>query len=176
MRELNHLPRDEFTVIIGPVFELSPWIAETTWGHRPFVDLEALHRELCQSVRAASEERQLELIHAHPDLVGKAALAGALTAPSAAEQAGAGLDRLTSEEIAIFQSYNQAYRHKFGFPFVICARLNKKEAILEAFPVRFEHSRQQEIKAALAEIYKIAYLRLRDIITDHGGEAEHSRS
>jgi OHCU decarboxylase len=176
LEELNSLGREAFTRIIGPIFEHSPWIAETTWEKRPFEGLEGLHGRLCETVRAASEEKQLELIRAHPDLVGRAALAGTLTSASTAEQASAGLSRLSAEEIATFQKYNQAYRDKFGFPFVICARLKKKEAILSAFPVRLEHSREQEMRTALEEIYKIAYLRLQDIIARHGGEAEHSRS
>ena len=176
MPQICSLSCDEFTRVFGPVFEHSPWVAEVTWEQRPFESLEALHSALCKTVREASEAKQLELICAHPDLVGRAALAGTLTAPSTAEQATAGLNTLTQEEIATFQRYNQTYREKFGFPFVICARLNKKEAILTAFPIRLENSRQAEIQAALEEIYKIAYLRLKDIISVHGGEAEYSRS
>ena len=115
-------------------------------------------------MRQAGDEKQLALICAHPDLVGRAALAGTLTPSSTAEQSGAGLNRLDVEEIATFQKYNQAYRDKFGFPFVICARLNKKEAILKAFPARLGNSREQEIKTALEEIYQIAYFRLSDIV------------
>jgi OHCU decarboxylase len=150
--------------VVGPVFEHSPWIAEETWPKRPFGDLERLHEALSDTVRKAGEERQLALIRAHPDLVGRAALAGTLTAASTSEQANAGLDKLSAEEIAAFQKHNAAYREKFGFPFVICARLNKKEAILKAFPLRLEHSHAEEIKTALEEIGKIAYLRLRDIV------------
>jgi OHCU decarboxylase len=164
VQQLNGFERKEFVRLIGPVFEHSPWIAEETWPKGPFADLDALHKSLCETAYAAGQEKQLALIRAHPDLVGKAALAGTLTSASTSEQASAGLDRLTQEEIALFQKYNADYREKFGFPFVICARLNKKEAILNAFPVRLEHSREQEIKTALEEIGKIAYLRLRDIV------------
>ena len=149
--------------VIGPVFEHSPWIAEATWHKRPFADLESLHGALCDTVRNTEEEKQLELIRAHPDLVGRAALAGTLTSASASEQSNAGLNKLSAQEIAMFQRHNQAYREKFGFPFVICARLNKKQAILDGFRARLEHSRQAEIKAALEEISKIAWLRLEDI-------------
>jgi len=112
----------------------------------------------------APVEQQVALLQAHPDLVGRAAQAGTLTPESSREQAAAGLNRLTPEEITTFNRLNQAYWSRFGFPFVICARLNKKEAILKAFPVRLENSRQQEIKTALAEIEKIASLRLADLI------------
>lgn len=161
--QLNSLSRDEFVRIVGPVFEHSPWIAEATWPMRPFASVEKLHRALCHTVTEASEAQQLALIRAHPDLVGKLALAGQLTKESTGEQASAGLGNLTPEEVALFQQNNAAYKDKFGFPFVICARLNKKEAILNGFKVRLQNSREQEIQAALAEIFKIAELRLRDL-------------
>jgi OHCU decarboxylase len=144
------------------VFEHSPWIAEDTWHRRPFADLDALHLALCETVRHASQQQQLALIRAHPDLVGRAAVAGGLTPASTAEQASAGLDRLSPEEITLFQQFNASYQAKFGFPFVICARLNKKDAILNGFRERMTNSANQEIETALAEIFKIARLRLLD--------------
>lgn len=166
LAQLNLLSRDEFVRIVGPVFEHSPWIAETTWPKRPFTSLEQLHQTLCRTVADAGEEKQVKLIQVHPDLVGRAALAGTLTPQSNQEQASAGLSQLSSEEIAAFQTNNQAYRKKFDFPFVICARLNKKEAILKGFEMRLKNTREEEIKAALEEIGKIAWLRLRDIFSD----------
>ena len=161
--QLNSLSRDEFVRIVGPVFEHSPWIAEATWSKRPFASVEELHRALCQTVRDASEAQHLALFRAHPDLVGKLALAGQLTKESTGEQASAGLGNLTPEEVVLFQQNNAAYKAKFGFPFVICARLNKKEAILNGFKARLQNSCEQEIQAALIEIFKIAELRLRDL-------------
>jgi OHCU decarboxylase len=163
LAQLNSLSRDEFVRVVGPVFEHSPWIAEAAWPKRPFASVEELHRALCQIVADAGEVKQLALIRAHPDLVGRAALAGTLTRESTGEQASAGLGNLTPEEIELFQQNNAAYQEKFGFPFVICARLNKKEAILNGFKLRLRHSRAQEIKAALEEIGKIAGLRLNDL-------------
>ncbi len=145
------------------MFEHSPWIAETTWAKRPFITVEQLHGVLCHTVRAADREQQLALVCAHPDLVGRAALSGTLTRESTGEQASAGLNALTQEEIALFQKQNAAYRAKFGFPFVICARLNKKEAILVGFEQRLKNSPAREIQTALEEIFKIAELRLRDL-------------
>jgi len=168
LTQLNSLPGDEFVRVVGPVFEHSPWIAEATWAKRPFASVEQLHQALCRTVAEAGEDKQVELIQAHPDLVGRAALAGTLTAASNREQASAGLGRLGAEEIAAFQKYNQAYREKFGFPFVICARLNKKEAILKGFEVRLKNTRPQEVKIALEEIGRIAWLRLQDIV---GGQS-----
>ena len=164
LAKLSSLSRDEFIRIVGPVFEHSPWIAEATWPKRPFASVEQLHQALTETVQNAGEEKQLALIRAHPDLVGGAALAGTLTRQSTGEQASAGLSQLTQEEIETFQQNNAVYKEKFGFPFVICARLNKKEAILNGFKVRLNNSREQEIKTALEEIGKIAYLRLQDIV------------
>jgi 2-oxo-4-hydroxy-4-carboxy-5-ureidoimidazoline decarboxylase len=164
LAELNILSRDEFVRIIGPVLEHSPWIAEATWPKRPFASVDELHHALCQTVTDAGGEKQLALIRAHPDLVGRLALAGQLTRESTDEQASAGLDRLTPQEVEVFQTNNAAYQAKFGFPFIICARLNKKEAILDGFKVRLNNSREREIKTALEEIGEIAYLRLQDII------------
>ncbi len=117
-------------------------------------------------------EQQVALIQAHPDLVGRAALAGTLTPASTNEQASAGLDRLSAEEIAAFARYNQAYRERFGFPFVICARENKKESILVGFATRLQHSRDQEIGIALGEIAKICWLRLQDTIRADGDNVQ----
>ena len=164
--QLNLLSRDEFTRVVGPVFEHSPWIAEAAWVKRPFAGVEELHDALCQIVREATAEQKLALIRAHPDLVGRAALAGTLTLESTGEQVSAGLNNLSPEEVALFQKNNAAYQAKFGFPFVICARLNKKEAILAGFTARLHHSPEQEVVAALEEIFKIAGLRLRDLITN----------
>jgi 2-oxo-4-hydroxy-4-carboxy-5-ureidoimidazoline decarboxylase len=164
LAQLNSLSREEFVRNVGPVFEHSPWIAEAAWAGRPFATVEQLHGALCQTVRKSSESQKLALIRAHPDLVGRAALAGTLTRESIGEQASAGLSQLTAAETAAFQKYNAAYREKFGFPFVICARLNRKEAILAGFEARLHSSPEQEVAAALAEIFKIAELRLRDLI------------
>ena len=164
MAELDAMDRDEFTRVIGPVFEHSPWIAADSWPRRPFLALDALHRVLCDTVAEAEAARQVALIQAHPDLVGRAALAGTLTPASTGEQASAGLDRLSAEEVVAFQKFNADYRERFGFPFVICARLNKKEAILAAFPKRLRNAHEEEIQTALSEIGKIARLRLEDLI------------
>jgi OHCU decarboxylase len=160
---VNSLGREEFTRLIGPVFEHSPWMAERTWPKRPFASLEALHRALCDTVAAAEETDKLRLLCAHPDLVGQAALAGTLTPASSREQASAGLDRLSPEEIVWFQQHNREYREKFGFPFIICVRLSRKEAIQAGFVGRLPHTRSQEIATALKEVGQIAWLRLKDL-------------
>ncbi|MEP6822534.1 MAG: 2-oxo-4-hydroxy-4-carboxy-5-ureidoimidazoline decarboxylase, partial [Chthoniobacterales bacterium] len=148
------------TRVIGPVFEHSPWVAERASAQRPFGTREEIHSGLCESVNKASDEEKMALIRAHPDLVGRAIL----TNESTKEQAGAGLGDLSAEETQRFDDYNGAYKERFGFPFIICARLNKKDAILRAFPERLQNSREKEIETALGEIYKIAGLRLRDLV------------
>ncbi|MCG3149961.1 MAG: Uric acid degradation bifunctional protein [Verrucomicrobiae bacterium] len=159
LAQLNALSQADFIRIVGPVFEHSPWIAEATWLKRPFRDVAYLHQLLCDTVSASREMDQLELIKAHPDLVTRMKL----TAESQREQASAGLTTLTTSEIAIFETANQQYREKFGFPFVICARLNNKDTILAGFRTRLHNTRDAEIKIALEEIYKIAKLRLDDL-------------
>jgi 2-oxo-4-hydroxy-4-carboxy-5-ureidoimidazoline decarboxylase len=171
LSELNRLDRAAFVEAVGPVFEDSPWIAERTWEERPFASREALHAALCRTVESASADEQVALIRAHPDLVGRAARAGTLTPASTREQAGAGLDALSADEAARFDRYNEAYRARFGFPFVICARENRKESILAAFPVRLAHTRDEEVTAALREIARIARLRLADAVAGDGPDA-----
>lgn len=168
MDAINALDRDAFVQAFGSLFEGSPWIAAEAWASRPWSDVRALHAALIDVVAGAGEERQIALIRAHPDLVGRAALAGTLTRESTAEQRAAGLDPglLTPAEIERFRTGNAAYQAKFGFPFVICARENRKESILAGLATRVEHDRQTEVRTALAEIGKIAWYRLTDIVAD----------
>lgn len=160
--QLNAMDAVEFVCVVGPVFEHSPWVAEKTASRRPFDGHEGLLEALCDTVRKASPEEKMNLICAHPDLVGRMTLSTA----SAGEQAAAGLTNLSPDEIALFRRQNAAYRAKFGFPFIICARLNKKEAILAGFERRLNNSKDEEMAAALEEIYKIAALRLRDLMME----------
>ena len=164
---LNAMGRDEFVAAVGHVFEHSRWIAERTWQTgRPFASAADLHEKLCGTVAAASPDEQVGLIRAHPDLVGRLAREGRLTRESTVEQAEAGLTAVPADEAAAFERYNAAYRERFGFPFVICARENKKDAILAAFPMRLVNGVEQEVATALDEIYKIARLRLADAVWD----------
>ena len=166
LRRLNVMNAHGFVRTLGHVFENSSWVAERAFQLHPFASIADLHEKLCHTLAAASEEEKLALIRAHPDLVGKMAQAGQLTPHSAAEQAAAGLDKLSPEEVESFQAYNDVYRETFGFPFVICARENKKEAILAAFPRRLKHTREREIDVAIEEICKIAHLRVLDAVSE----------
>lgn len=162
LSEANALDRETFTKRIGPIFEHSPWVAARTEARRPFQTREELYSALCTTVRSADADEKLALIRAHPDLAERAKL----TPESQGEQSAAGLGELTNGERGAFEKFNRAYRERFGFPFVICARLNQKDAILQAFPERLKHSREEEIDTALNEIFKIADLRLRDLISE----------
>jgi len=145
---------------VSALFEHSPWVearadAQPSSGDR--------HADLMAVVDAASADEQLALIRAHPELAGRAAIDRTLTDASAAEQASAGLDRLTPEEYARFHALNAAYATRFGFPFIVCVRLTDKAGILEAMATRLAHDRETEIATALAEIGKIVRLRLEDM-------------
>ena len=164
LAQLNRSDRAAFVGALGGLFEHSPWVAGQTWPRRPFRSAKHLHAALCATLAAAPRDRQLAVIRAHPDLAGRLAREGRLTAASAREQAGAGLGRLTAAELAGFTRRNREYRKKFGFPFVICARLNAKAAILAAMEARLPHTAAEEQAAALAEIGKIARLRLGDVL------------
>jgi len=161
---LNAFDRAAFIAALGHLFEHSPWVAEETWSKRPFADAAQLHAALYATMRAAPRERQLTLIRAHPDLAGRLAQQRKLTDASAREQASAGLSQLTDAELVEFTRLNDAYRAKFGIPFIICARLNAKAAILTAMQTRVENPPEAEFAAALAEIEKIAWLRLQDVV------------
>jgi len=161
---LNAADRAAFVAAVGFAFEDSPWIAGAAWERRPFADAAALHAALWAVVANAPEDRQIALIAAHPDLAGRVAREGRLTASSRGEQAAAGLDRLSADEIARFDAANAAYRARFGFPFVICAREQDQASILAALERRAGNERTTEIATALAEIAKIARLRLEDAV------------
>jgi 2-oxo-4-hydroxy-4-carboxy-5-ureidoimidazoline decarboxylase len=157
---VNRLDRDAFIAALGPVCENSPWVIERCWARRPFADLPALHAAIMATVYEAARDKQLAFLRAHPDLAGKAARAGTVTADSRAEQSSAGLDRLDDEEYARFERLNQAYRQKFGFPFIIAVRDHTKASILAAFERRLGHDEEGEIAAALDQVARIILHRL----------------
>ena len=164
LAQLNSSDRAAFAAALGHLFEHSPWVADETWPRRPFRNAAHLHAELCATMRAAPRDRQLALIRAHPDLAGRLAQQNKLTAESTREQASAGLHALSEMELADFQRLNAAYVARFGFPFVICARLSHKAAILAAMQSRLANSPDAEFATALGEIEKIARLRLDDLL------------
>ena len=166
LAELNALDRDGFVAALGSVAEHSPWVVAETWARRPFASVDELVEALHATMSAAPQERQLVLIRAHPDLAGRAAIAGDLTDASAREQASAGLDRLTPADYQRFHHLNDAYRDRFGFPFIICVREHAKESILEAFETRLHHEPAAEIATAVDQIGRIVRLRVLDLVTE----------
>ncbi|ODR91604.1 2-oxo-4-hydroxy-4-carboxy-5-ureidoimidazoline decarboxylase [Sinorhizobium alkalisoli] len=158
--------REEFVRRFGGVFEHSPWVAERAYDRAASVGLTAgnVHSALCTAFRAASPAERLAVLKAHPDLAGKLAVAGELTPDSRAEQASAGLDRLSPEEHARFTALNEAYTKKFGFPFIIAVKGLTKDDILAAFARRIDNPAQEEFEAACAEVEQIARLRLKSML------------
>jgi 2-oxo-4-hydroxy-4-carboxy-5-ureidoimidazoline decarboxylase len=163
---LNAIDRAAFAAALGAIFEHSPWVAEASWEARPFADTAALHRAMSETVMAASEEQKVALLRAHPDLAGKAARAGDLTDHSRSEQAGAGLDSLSDDEYELFHGFNDAYREKFGFPFIIAVRRATKQIILDEFERRLALDRDSEIETALKQVCEIARFRLQVMVIE----------
>ena len=153
-----------FVSVFGSVYEHSPWVAEGAWQLRPFTSHDALHVSMDSIVHAASQSCQITLIKAHPELAGRLTRSGQLTAESRSEQAEAGLTSLPENLIKQMLELNSSYQKKFGFPFIICARLNNVATILQAMEDRLSNDSETEFKTALQEISKIARLRLADII------------
>jgi OHCU decarboxylase len=162
--DLNAMDEDAFVAALGDLFEHSPWVARAASVRRPFASVTALHGALEAAMRAAEADDQVALIRAHPELAGREARAGELTAASTSEQARAGLDRLTAAEVAELDALNRAYRERFGFPLLVCVREHTKDSILAWGAERLDHTRDDEVATALGEIAKIARLRLDDLV------------
>jgi 2-oxo-4-hydroxy-4-carboxy-5-ureidoimidazoline decarboxylase len=165
---LNAMNLSDFENALGGIFEHSPWVALGAYASKPFGSLEQLQAAMVTAVEEASEEKKLELIRAHPDLAGKAAISGAVTNHSKSEQAGAGLDKLSTAEYKRFHELNNAYKAKFGFPFILAVKGHSKHTILESFEKRLSHKPDVERKTALAQTYKIAWFRLEALLGVRG--------
>ena len=161
--EVNRCSPAEFLAAFGAVYEHSPWIAERALARRPFRSPLDVHLALYGVVQSASADEKLALIRAHPELAGKEAKAGSLTAASTREQAAAGLGALSKDETEELARLNARYADAFGFPFVICARQNRKDAILGTLRARLANTRDQEVANAIAQIGEIARLRVSDL-------------
>jgi 2-oxo-4-hydroxy-4-carboxy-5-ureidoimidazoline decarboxylase len=159
---ISQLNQTQFVEQFKDIYEHSPWVAERTYlsGAAPFKDIDALHCAMSDVLIQASKEEQLALINAHPDLAGKAAIKGELTQASTNEQAGAGIHDCTPEEFAKFTQLNNAYKARFGFPFIKAVKGSNRHEILAAFETRIHHSLDEEFQTALNEINKIARFRL----------------
>ncbi len=151
---------DDFVRALGDIFEHTPGIARAVYAKRPFASLGALYEAVETAVRGQPRDDQVRLLQAHPDLAGKAARAGTLTADSKAEQSSAGLDQLSEEQYARFLKLNNEYREKFDIPFIVCVRRHSRDSILREFERRLGNDSAVEEKAALNEVLRIAALRL----------------
>ena len=160
LADVNNMDHASFILHFGSIYEHSAWVAHGAWGRRPFRSVDALHAAMDSVMFAAPTAKQMELIRAHPEL----ARLGQLTEASRCEQSRAGLDSLKENQIAKMNQLNAEYRNKFGFPFIICARLNDADSIVSAMRARLENNPEAEFQTALAEISKIARLRLADLV------------
>lgn len=159
---VNSMTGEAFVATFGDVAEHSPWVAERAAAARPFADRRAMAEAFLDAILDADPPAKLALVRAHPDLAGRAAIAGDLQPDSRKEQAGAGLDKLTAEEFARFTSLNEAYRAKFGFPFVIAVKGADKHGILRAFSVRIGNDPEAELATAIRQVGNIIVLRIED--------------
>jgi 2-oxo-4-hydroxy-4-carboxy-5-ureidoimidazoline decarboxylase len=163
--ELNAMNEGRFVAALGGVFEHSPWVAERAFGDRPFSSVAALHAAMVAAVDRASEPQKLALLRAHPELAGKAAIKGEMTADSVKEQSGAGLSECTPQEFARLTDLNARYNARFGFPFILAVKGYDRAGILAEFARRVEHDRATEFKESLAQIARITRFRLDALVT-----------
>lgn len=172
MTRLAGLDRAAFLGRFGAVFEHSPWVMERAFdADGPFGDLDGVIAAARAALARADEAERLALLRAHPDLAGKAARAGDLTQESAREQAGAGLDRLSEAEFARFHQMNDAYKAKFGFPFIVAVKGLGKKDILAAYAARLDNDRAREFETALDQVLRIARFRLEAALAALDAEA-----
>jgi 2-oxo-4-hydroxy-4-carboxy-5-ureidoimidazoline decarboxylase len=162
--QLNAMPEDAFVAALSGIFEHSPWIPRQAARERPFESVDALFEAMVSVVARAGSTRQLALINAHPELAGKAAVRGELTAESTREQSSAGLSQCTQAEFDKLQRLNREYRDKFGFPFILAVRGYDRAGILANFEARVSNDRDEEMRTSLEQIYRIARFRVDDLV------------
>jgi 2-oxo-4-hydroxy-4-carboxy-5-ureidoimidazoline decarboxylase len=175
LAELNACSRDDFVAVLANIFEYSPWIAEQAASARPFTGVKPLFAAMRAAVDHAAPELRLALIKAHPDLADKTQRAAGLTAESNAEQNSVGLDRLSDAEYEAFERVNNAYRAKFGFPYIVCVRRHTKDSILRDFARRLPNDASTETQTSIEEICRIAALRLDQLVASDDRLSVHGR-
>ncbi|HLG44711.1 MAG TPA: 2-oxo-4-hydroxy-4-carboxy-5-ureidoimidazoline decarboxylase [Reyranella sp.] len=175
LAHLNRMDPAAFEAAVGDVFELAPWVARAARARAPFATVSDLHAAMMGAVRAAPREQQLAFLRNHPDLAGKAARAGDVTDDSRREQASAGLDTLSDEAFERFHRLNDAYKAKFGFPFMICVRRHTQESILSEFERRVARDEATEFAQAMQEVFYITRLRIAAKVTGEGVPQVHGR-
>jgi 2-oxo-4-hydroxy-4-carboxy-5-ureidoimidazoline decarboxylase len=162
--ELNGCSQSDFVAALANIFEHSPWVAEQAFAARPFAGVNALFAAMKSAVERAPQELRLRLINSHPDLANKTQRAAGLTAESTSEQNSVGLDRLSDAEFEAFERVNNAYRSKFGFPYIVCVRRHTRDSILADFEQRLPNDAATETSTSVAEICRIAALRLDQLV------------
>lgn len=165
LETLNGMPAEKFVGALGGIFEHSPWVARQAEAKRPFASIAQLHAAMVAGVEAAGHDAQLALIRAHPDLSGRVSVASPLTPVSAREQAGAGLNHCTPDEQQRLLQLNHAYSSKFGFPFILAVRGYDRAGIIAQLEKRIALEPESEHLESLRQIYRIAQLRLEDLIS-----------
>jgi 2-oxo-4-hydroxy-4-carboxy-5-ureidoimidazoline decarboxylase len=175
LSELNALSKSDFVAQLSNIFEYSPWIAEQAASFRPFAGIVQLFDAMKAAVDHAPPELRLALIKAHPDLADKTQRAVGLTAESNAEQNSAGLDRLSDAEYEAFERVNNAYRAKFGFPYIVCVRRQTRDSILRDFEHRLPNDAKTETQRSIEEIFRIAALRLDQLVNADDRLKVHGR-
>ena len=166
LADLNRMDAEAFVAILGGVFEHSPWVAQRAFGERPFANVGALHAAMVAAMTRAPESEQLALLRAHPELAGKAAVRGELTADSTKEQSGAGLSQCSPAEFAYLTELNRRYNEKFGFPFILAVKGYDRAGIIREFARRVEQDRPTEFGECLAQIARITRFRLDALVTN----------
>lgn len=161
---INAMDQATFVKTFGGIFEKSPWVAEKAWAARPFESIDDLHQKMFDVVASAPREQQVEFLNQHPELAGKEAQAGTMTQNSAAEQASAGLNALSREEMDRLAKANAAYKEKFGFPFMIFVRGHTKEGIFFYLDRRLQNEPDEELKNALTQVHGITRGRLQRLM------------
>jgi 2-oxo-4-hydroxy-4-carboxy-5-ureidoimidazoline decarboxylase len=175
LADLNACSSSDFVAALANIFEYSPWIAEQAASARPFVGVKALFEAMKAAVDGAAPELRLALIKAHPDLANKTQRAAGLTAESNAEQNSVGLDRLSDTEYEAFERVNNAYRTKFGFPYIVCVRRHTKDSILRDFERRLPNDASTETQKSIEEICRIAALRVDQLVMSDDRLVVHGR-
>jgi 2-oxo-4-hydroxy-4-carboxy-5-ureidoimidazoline decarboxylase len=175
LSDLNACSSDDFVTALANIFEYSPWIAEQAASARPFAGVTQLFAAMKAAVDDAAPELRLALIKAHPDLANKTQRAAGLTAESNAEQNSVGLDRLSDAEYEAFERVNNAYREKFGFPYIVCVRRHTKDSILRDFERRLPNDVTTEVATSIAEISRIAALRVDQLVNSDDRLPVHGR-
>lgn len=167
LQNLNQLDRGKFVEFLSGVFEHSPWVAEQAFTHRPFESLQSLHSRMSDIVDKSSKEQRRKLICNHPELAGRQAATGELTKESSSEQAGAGLNNCSADELKQLRQLNKQYLEKFGFPFVIAVKQLSRYDILDAIASRLNNKADEEFDTCIRQISNIARYRLNDLILEN---------